>query len=187
MNEVLKARITDAYLGIVDINGFKFNKHRMEVQKVSIECLIPINEDVYPGDCIQSEKWVITCLDPKHRPVEVLVRIDEFEHHYEEDFQISEYLNTRVVGLFCISSKCVLKSVGVDRTPFFNATLKVKNSFDQSYELYILGFQKQAKQMSTIKGGSVVECVVTVKRRLNEPGWEFPVAAISVKSEGDKQ
>lgn len=185
MNELLKARITDAFLGVVDINGFKYNKHKMRVKELEdITVLMPVFEDVYPGDCFESEKWVLTCLSPKKKPTDVLVRVDAFERVSEEGFEMSEYLNSKVTGLLCTSSKCVLKEVGVDRVPFFNATLKVKNSFNESFDLYILAFAKQAKILSTIKGGSVIECVVTVKRRLNGEGWEFPISNITVKSEG---
>lgn len=183
-NELLKARITEAYLDTVDINGYKFNRHRMQIKNLdSIDVLISVFEDIYPGDCISTDQWVLTCLSPKAKPMEVLIRIDKFERCNSEDFEMSEYLNSRVTGLLCTSSKCVLKAVGVDRVPFYNATLKVKNSFNESFDLYILAFAKQAKILSTIKGGSLIDCVVTVKRRKSGEGWEFPISNITVKSE----
>lgn len=185
MNEVLRARVVDAYMGIVDINGFKYNKALIRVEKLDdIPCLIPIIVDIYPGDCFVSTKWVLTCLKPRKTPMDIVVRVDELEQCAEEGFWMSEYLNAKVTGLFCSSSKCYLKEVGVDRVPFYAATLKVKNSFKESFDLFILGFQKVAKQMSSITSGTVIECVVTVKRRLNEEGWEFPVSSINIKSEG---
>lgn len=184
MNVLLKARITDAFKGVVDINGFKYNKHIMRVKELEdITVLMPVFEDVYPGDCFESEKWVLTCLSPKKKPMEIVVRVDAFERVSEEGFEMSDYLKSKVTGLLCTSSKCVLKEVGVDKTPFFNATLKVKNSYNESFDLYILAFSKQAKILSTIKGGSVLECTVTVKRRLKDEGWEFPISNILVKSE----
>lgn len=185
MNLELKARVVDAYLGVVDINGFKYNMARIQVSKLDdVPCLFPVYMDIYPGDCFVSDKWVLTCLHPKKKPMDIIIRVDEFEQCSEDGFEVSEYINSKVVGLFCISSKCVLKEVGVDRVPFFNATLKVKNAFKESFDMYILGFQKVAKQMSSITGGSVIECVVTAKRKLQGDGWEFPVSNITVKQEG---
>lgn len=185
MNEVLRARIVDAYCGVIDINGFKYNKHIMSVKKLeNVVCLMPVYMDIFPGDCFESTKWVLTCLEPRKKPVEVVVRVDDFTQCSEEGFEVSEYLNSKVVGLFCTSSKCYLKEVGVERVPFYNATLKVKNAFKESFDLYILGFQKVAKQMSNLRSGSVLECVVTAKRRLSGDGWEFPVSSINIKSEG---
>lgn len=184
MNELLKAKILDSYLGVVDINGYKYNKHIMCVQKLKrITCLMPVYMDIYPGDCFETTKWVLTCLEPNKKPIDVVIRIDEFTQCSPEGFEMSEYLNARVVGLFCTSSKCVLKEISVDKVPFFNATLKVKNAEKESFDLYVLGFWKIAKQMSTIKGGSVLECMVTVKRRQNGDGWEFPILSINIKSE----
>jgi hypothetical protein len=184
MNVLLKAKITDTYLGVVDINGYKYNKHKMQVKQLDdIDVLIPVFEDVYSGDCIATEKWVLTCLSPKTKPIEIIVRIDAFERVSPEDFEISEYLNSKITGLLCNSSNCVLKTVGVDKKAFYNCTLKVKNSFNESFDLYILGFSKNAKMLSTIKGGSVIECIVTAKRSQKNAGWEFPVSDITVKSE----
>lgn len=185
MNLELRAKITEVNLGVVDINGFKYNKHKLQVQKLdSVDVLIPVYTDVCVGDCFVSTDWILTCLEPKQKPMEILLRVDKLELASPDDFTMSEYLNSKVTGLFCISDKCVLKTIGPDKVPFFNATLKVKNSFDESFDLFILAFRNTAKAMSTIKRQSIIECNVTVKRRKSGKGWEFPVSNIEIRSEG---
>lgn len=184
MNLELKARITEANLGVVDINGYKYNKHKMSLVKISdVTVLLPVFNDICVGDCFQSTDWRLTCIDTETKPTEVMVRVDSLELQSPDDFECSEYLNTKVVGLYCISDKCVLTTKGPDSIPFFTATLKVKNSFNKAFDLFLLGFGKQAKAMSTIKRASIVECTVTVKRRRRGKGWEFAVLTIIEKGQ----
>lgn len=184
MNLELRAVIVEANLGVVDINGYKYNKHRLRVNKLdSIDCYTQVFEDVCVGDCIVSDNWKLTCLDTKTKPIDVVIRIDTFELVPAEGFKPSDYLNSKVVGLYCISDKCVLRTKGPDKTPFFTATIKVKNEFDDSFDMFLLGFRNMAKAMSTVKKQSIVECTVTVKRRRDGKGWEFPISSIEVKAE----
>lgn len=185
MNLELRARIVEANLDTIDINGFKYNLHKMEVQKLKdVSVLMPVYEDISPGDCFVSDKWKITCLNPKAKPQEIVIRVDKLDRQNPDGFVMSEYLNGKVIGLFCTSDKCVLRSIGPDKRPFFVATLKVKNAFDESFDMFLLAFSSRAKKMSTIKRQSIIECTVTVKRRQSGDGWEFPVSDIEVKAEG---
>lgn len=183
-NEMLRGIITDTYLGVIDINGYKYNTHKMRVNTLDdITMLMPIFDDVEVGDCFETTDWVLTCLAPCERPMEVVVRVDKFTRCLSEGFVASDYVNSRVTGMLCSSSKCMLKEIGVDRTPFYNATLKVRNPFKESFDMYVLAFAKQAKLLSTIPSGTVIEVVVSAKRRRKEKGWEFPIAELKVKSE----
>lgn len=185
MNELLKAEIIEANLEVIDINGFKYNRHVMRVKQLDrIDVYIPVYIDISEGDCFESTKWMITCLTPKKKPIDVAIRVDKLDLCNPDEFEMSEYLNGKVTGLFCISDKCVLKAIGPDKIPFFTATLKVKNPFDEAFDMFILGFSNKAKKLSTIKRQSVIECTVTVKRRRSGEGWEFPVSNVEVKAEG---
>lgn len=185
MNLELRAKIIEANLGVVDINGYKYNRHRMCVKMLeSIDVLIPVYEDICVGDCFVTKDWILTCIDTSIKPTEVLLRVDKFSLEPDKDFEMSEYVNSKITGLYCVSDKCYLKQIGPDKVPFFNATLKVKNSFDKSFDLFIIAFRNTAKKMSVIKRQSIIECTVTVKRRIKGDGWEFPVSNIEVRSEG---
>lgn len=184
MNLELRAVIVEANLGVEDINGYKYNHHKLRVNKLdSIDCYTQVFDDVCVGDCIVTTDWKLTCYDTKAKPIDVVIRIDTFELVQSEGFEPSNYLNSKVTGLYCISDKCVLRTKGPDKVPFFTATIKVKNEFDNSFEMFLLGFRNLAKAMSTVKRQSIVECTVTVKRRRNGNGWEFPISSIEVKAE----
>lgn len=187
MNVELKARITEANLGIIDINGFKFNLHKMEVGTLKdFKILLPIFNDISVGDCIVTEDWVITRLGTSNKPVDLCVRVKSFKLVPSEGFELSKYLNGNIVGKFLNSDKCYLRTVGVDAKPFYMATLKLKDSFDAPYEMLIVAFGNQAKKLSTVKKRSIIKCEVTVKHRKNEEGYEFAVINLEVISEVEK-
>ena len=115
MNLELKAKIVEANLGIVDINGYKFNRHKMELGNLkNFDVLLPIFTDVLGGDCFGSTNWIVTCLDASKKPTELIVRVDNCEIVQLDDLQLTKYLNSKVVGLFCSSDKCYLNPVGPD-------------------------------------------------------------------------
>lgn len=183
MNLELKARICEVNLDIVDINGFKYNLHLVEVgNHPEFKVLIPIFADVSVGDCITTTDWILTRLG-NEKPADLCIRIDKFEFVVNKSFEVSKYLNARVTGMFLNSDKCFLRTLGPDKKPFYMATLKVKDSYGEPFENIIVGFGNIAKKLSTIKKRSVIECEVTVKRRQEHPGYEFAVLAIEVKSE----
>ena len=188
MNVLLRAKIVDAYLGTVDINGFKYNKHLMSLGKIeNVTCLMPVFFDIYPGEVFESTEWILTCLAPDEKPMEVLVRVDKAQKLDEPDKKpISEYLNAKVVGLLCCSSKCKVQPIGPDAVPFYCCTLKVHNPFYQDFDMWILAFRNMAGTISAIPSGTVVECVVTAKRRRDGNGWEFPVNEIQVREKENK-
>lgn len=185
MNVLLRAKVVDAYLGAIDINGFKYNKHVISLGKIeNVTCLMPVYFDIYPGEVFESEKWILTCLTPNEKPMEVLVRVDEAVKVEDlTDKPLSDYLNARVVGLLCCSSKCKIKPIGPDAVPFYCCTLKVQNPFHENFDMWIFGFRKMAANLSNIPSGTVVECVVTAKRRRDGNGWEFPINEISIRKE----
>ena len=77
VNLELKLRITEANLGIVDINGFKYNLHKMEVGTLKdFKVLIPIFDAIQVGDCIVTENWIVTRLGQETQPVDLCVRLD---------------------------------------------------------------------------------------------------------------
>ena len=184
-NLILKSRIIEVNLDTVDINGFKYNLHMMQVgTHDSFKVLLPIYNDVSVGDCITSVKWKVTRLGTSNKPVDLCIRVDEFELVSPDEFEVSQYLNSKVVGMFLNSEKCSLRAIGPDRKPFYMATLKIKDSFNQSYDMIIVAFGSQAKKQSTVKKSSVLECEVTIKKRKNNEGYEFAINNFEVKSEG---
>ena len=184
MNCELKVRLTDVNLEIVDINGYKYNLHKMELGNLKdFKVLIPIFEDVQIGDCLSTTDWVITRLGCCNDPVDLCVRIDKLTRESAEGFQLSPYLNGKVVGMFLSSEKCYLRTVGPDMKPFYMATIKCKDSYKNSYAMLLVAFGNQAKKLSTVKKQSVIECEVTVKHRLNEEGYEFAVVSVEVIKE----
>lgn len=184
MNLELKARISEAGTEIVNINGFQYKLHRMEVgghQKFKV--MFPIFEDMHVGDCFVSTKWIITRLGRENKPVDLCVRVDGFERVNSEGFTVSEYLNGRITGMFLNSEKCVLKSVGPDLKPFYMATIKIRDSFKVSYEMLLVAFGKTAKQLSQVPKQSIIDCEVTVKSKRDKEGYEFAVINFVVKTE----
>ncbi len=184
MNCELKARITEANIDVVDINGFKFNLHKMEIETLKdFKILLPIFSDVSVGDCIVTTDWIISRLGNGNKPVDLCVRVKNFELVPSEGFKPSQYLNGKVVGMFLNSEKCYLRTVGPDKKPFYMATIKIRDSFKQPYSMCLVGFGNQAKKMSTVKKQSVVECEVTVKPKRDADGYEFAVISLEVISE----
>lgn len=184
MNCELKARITEANIDVVDINGFKFNLHKMEIETLKdFKILLPIFNDVSVGDCIVTKDWIITRLGTCDKPVDLCVRVRSFDLVPSEGFQPSQYLNGKIVGMFLNSEKCYLRTVGPDKKPFYMATIKIKDSFSNSYAMLLVAFGNQAKKLSTVKKQSVIECNVTVKRRRDADGYEFAVIDLEVISE----
>jgi hypothetical protein len=184
MNSELKVRITEANLDVVDINGFKFNLHKMEVGNLKdFKILLPIFNDVSVGDCIVTTDWIITRLGKNNKPVDLCIRAMKFELVPSQGFEVSKYLNGKIVGMFLNSDKCYLRTVGPDAKPFYMATLKIKDSFKIPYEMLIVGFGNQAKKLSTVKKQSIIECEVTVKNRRDAEGYEFAVISLEVLQE----
>lgn len=184
MNLELKSRIVETNIDVVDINGFKYNLHMMELGTLpKFKVLFPIFDDVSVGDCFKSTKWVLTRLGTE-KPADLCVRVDEFEYVRDANFEPNKYLNTRVKGLFLSSDKCYLRTVGPDAKPFYMATLKLTDSHGESYENVLVAFCDCAKRLSTVKSKSVIECEVTVKLRKEHPGYEFALCKLEVKSEG---
>lgn len=184
MNCELKARITETNLEVVDINGFKFNLHKMEVGTLKdFKILLPIFNDVSVGDCIVTSDWDISRLGTCNKPVDLCVRVKNFELVPSDGFVPSKYLNGKIVGMFLNSDKCYLRTVGPDQKPFYMATLKIKDSFKIPYEMLIVAFGNQAKKLSTVKKQSIIECEVTIKHRRGAEGYEFAVISLEVISE----
>lgn len=183
-NLELKARIVEVNLGTVDINKFKYSLHIMQVGNLErVKVLLPLYSEIAVGDCISTTKWKISRLGSENKPVDLCVRVDEFELQSPDGFVPSRYLNSKVSGMFLNSEKCILRTIGPDRKPFYMATIKVKDEFDVSYDMVIVAFGAQAKRLSTVKKSSVIACEVTVKERKSSPGYEFAIIDFEVKSE----
>ena len=184
MNLELKARISGDGTDIVDINGFQYKLYRMEVGgHTNFKVLFPIFTDMHVGDCFMSTKWIITRLNKENNPVDLCVRVDDFERVESKDFVPSQYLNSKVTGMFLNSEKCVLKTVGPDLKPFYMATLKMRDSFKVSYEMLLVAFGKTAKELSVVPKQSIIACEVTVKPKRDKEGYEFAVIKFEVKTE----
>lgn len=183
VNLELKLRITETNIDVIDINGFKYNLHKMEVGTLKdFKVLIPIFDEIQVGDCIVSENWVVTRLGTEVQPVDLCIRLDKYALVEEDGFEVSKYLNAKVTGMFFNSEKCYLRTVGPDRKPFYMATLKLKDSYDINYEMLIVAFGNQAKKMSTVKKLSILDCEVTIKRKKELDGYEFAVLDFDVKN-----
>lgn len=184
MNLELKARITEVNLGVIDINGFKFNLHKMEVENLKdFKVLLPIFNDVSIGDCFVTKNWALTRITTSDGVSDNCVRVSDFELVSSEGFEVSPYLNTKVVGMFINSDKCYLRTIGVEKRPFYMATLKIKDETEKLFELPLVAFGNQAKKLSAVKKHSIIECEVTVKRRRDLNGYELAVIKLNVKSE----
>jgi hypothetical protein len=185
MNCELKARITEANIGdVVDINGFKYNLHKMEVETLKgFKILLPIFNDISVGDCIVTSDWVITRLGTSDKPVDLCLCVKKFDFVPSEGFELSKYLNGKVVGMFLNSDKCYLRTVGPDAKPFYMATLKSKDMLKAPYAMPVVAFGNQAKKLSTVKKQSILECEVTVKERRYSEGYEFAIVNLEVISE----
>lgn len=182
MNFELKAEIVEVNLGIIDINGFKYNLHIMRTgTHKRFKVLLPIYSDVSVGNCFVSENWIITRLGTENKPVDLCVRVDKFELVEPEGFEVSKYLNTKVTGMFLNSEKCALRTIGPDMKPFYMATIKIKDSFGISYDMILVAFGNQAKNLSKVKKTSVIESEVTVKSRKNNDGYELAIIKFEVK------
>lgn len=185
MNNIeLKARIVEVNLGIIDINDFKYGLHKMQVGNLdSFKVLLPIYNDVFVGDCIVTTNWKLTRIGTETNPVDLCVRVDAYDIASPDGFDVTKYLNTKVTGLFLSSEKCVLRTIGPDKKPFYMATIKIKDSFDISFDLILVAFSNQAKKLSTVKRASVIDCECTVKKRKNCEGYELAVLSFTNKSE----
>lgn len=186
MNLELKARFVEANITIVDMNGFKFRLHKMEVETLSdIHVLVPIFVDVSVGDCFVTDNWVLTRLDERENPAELCVRCDSIELVSSDNFEPSKYLNSEVTGLFLNSKeKMGLRTVGADAKAFYSATLRLKDANDVSFSMLLCAFGSKAKALSTVPRRSIIKCTVTVKRRKYEEGYELSLLDFVVKQEG---
>ena len=184
-NNNVKLRITKTNLDIVDLNGFKYNLHLAEVQTLAdFKVLIPIFDDVLVGDVIESNEWVVTHLGScDAKPIDLCIRIDKFQIVTGEDYTLSKYLNSVVHGILIVSEKNQLQVVGVDKHPFFVATLKIKDEYGEGFPMLLTAFRNEAKKMSTMKRGSVLKCEVTVKRLRSTAGYELSCLTAEVIQE----
>lgn len=184
MNLELKARITEADLGTYDINGFKFNLHKMEVGSLKdFKVLLPIFNDVFEGDCFVTTNWALTRLPGSDDPYDLCVRVVDMESVSKEDFEPSSYLKVRVAGMYLNSDKCFLRTIGVTRKPFYMATLKIKDDTGSAFPIPLVGFRNQAKKLSTIKKQSIIEVEATVKARRDGKGFELALIHADVVHE----
>ena len=184
MNLELKARIIEANLDVVDINGFKYNLHLMELGTLKkFKVLLPIFDDVMVGDCFVSTNWIVTRYGTEE-PIDLCVRVDSYEFVHDTNFSPSKYLISEMTGLFLNSEKCFLRTIGPDAKPFYAATLRVRDCFGDQFSNILIAFGNQAKKLSTVKKNSVIKCEVTVKARKYEEGYEFAVNNFEIISEG---
>lgn len=184
MNLKLCGRITEANLGVYNINGFMFNLHKMEVNKQKdFKILMPIFKDIAVGDVFTTDSWCITRIGTNKNPVDVVIRANQFDVVLDKDAELSDYVNGTVIGIYLCSDKCYLRDVGPDKKPFFMATLKFKDSTGGQYELPIVGFGRQALKLSTIKNESLLKCTATLKQRKGAEGYELAVYSIEVIKE----
>lgn len=187
VNLELKLRITKVNLDIIDINGFKYNLHTMEVGTLKdFKVLIPIFDSIQVGDCIYTDNWIVTRIGQETQPVDLCIRLDKYTLMPSEGFEVSKYLNSKVTGLFFNSEKCFLRTVGPDRKPFYMATLKLKDSYDINYEMLIVAFGDKAKRLSTVKKLSILDCEVTVKKKKEVDGYELAVTNFDVVNTKNK-
>lgn len=184
MNLELCGRITEANLDVVNINGFMFNLHKMEVQKQKdFKVLMPIFKDIAAGDVFITESWHISRIGESRDPVDVVIRVDQFDLVLDKETKLSQYVNGTVIGIYLRSDKCYLREVGPDKKPFFMATIKFRDSVGSTYELPIVAFGKQALKLSTIKRESLLKCNVTLKKRKGADGYELAAYNIEVIKE----
>lgn len=185
MNNVeLKARIIEANIDIVDINGFKYHLHKIEVGTLKgFKVLLPIFDDIMVGDCIVTTDWELTRFG-NEEPVDLCLRVDKFEIDSSPDFILSKFIIAEVTGMFLSSEKCYLRTVGPTEKPFYMATLKVRDSHLEPFPNVLVAFGNQAKRLSTVKKTSVLKCTVTVKERRLDDGYELAVNNFEIISEG---
>lgn len=188
-NNLLKLRITKTNLDIVDLNGFKYNLHLAEVQTLEdFKVLIPIFDDVLVGDVVSTEDWVITHLgECDANPIDLCIRIGKFDLITGGDYTLTKYLNSWVYGLLLVSERNSLQCVGVNRRPFFVATLKIKDEYGNGFPVLLTSFGDVAKKISTMKRGFILKCEVTVKRLRQTPGYELSCLSAEIVQEGNKK
>lgn len=183
MNLDLKARVIEANIEVVDINGFKYSLHKIELGTIkSFPALIPVFDDIDVGDCISSNDWSLTRLRGDNPP-ELCLRFNKVDLVIDARFKPSTYLNAKVVGIFLNSEKCYLRTVGSDAKPFYMATLRVKDHNNESFSNTLIGFRQQAMKLSTLKKGCLIDCEVTVREKKDGSGYELSVIKVDVLKE----
>ena len=145
--------------------------------------LIPVFTDLSLGDCITTDRWKLMYYKIDGATDEFCLRIDKMEIVDSAGFKVSEYLNTKIVGMFLKSDKTSIRSIGPEQKPFYIATLKVRDACSDTYEVPLIAFGKQALRLSTVKKASVIEAKVTIKERKNDDGYEFAIVDFEVKKE----
>lgn len=184
MNLELSARVAEVNLGTYAINGFQYKIIKVDFEELKgFKALVSVFDTIEVGDCIVFSKYRVTRMGADEEPVDLCIRIDKFAIVPEESFTISKYLNTKVTGLLLGSSKCFLKTVGPEKKPFFLATLKMKDEVDRGFGILLVSFGNNAKRISTIKFNSLIECVVTIRPKLVDPGYEMATVSINVKED----
>lgn len=183
-NLELKARVTKVFSELVDVNTFKYRLVNIQVGQVDeFPALVSIFHSVEVGDCFVTSRWKVTRIGKETRPVNLCIRIDYLEVIPSDGFEVSEYLNSIVYGTFVSSEKCYLKTVGPDRKPFFNATLKLEDSDGESFGMLLIAFNSNAKHLSTVKSHSNLKCEVSIKKRRHDPGYELTIIRFTVIKE----
>lgn len=185
MNNVeLKARIIEANIDIVDINGFKYHLHKIEVSTLKgFKVLIPIFDDVVVDDCIITTDWELTRFGNSD-PVDLCLVVNAFKIDTSADFTLSKFIITEVYGMYLASEKCYIRAIGPTEKPFYMATLKLRDFHMESFSTVLVAFGNQAKKLYAVKKTSVLKCIVTVKERKNNTGYELAVNDFEVISEG---
>lgn len=183
-NLELKARVTEVFPQLVDVNAFKYRLVTIEVEQVkNFRALVSIFHDVQAGDCIVTDKWKVTRIGKDTDPVDLCIRIDYLEVVPSEGFQMSDYLNAIVYGTYVCSEKCYLRTVGPDKKPFINATLKLEDADGDSFGMLLIAFNSNAKKLSTVKSRSSLKCEVSVKKRRHDPGYELTIISFNILKE----
>lgn len=178
-NLELKVRVSEVGLGIVDINNFKYNRVKVDVQSMTgFDVLIPIFDQVDFGDCLLLKRYKVTRLEGTVDPVELCIRVETFDILERENFTPSEHLNVKVRGVLVGSEKCYLKTIGPDRRAFFMCTIKLEDDFGEQFGILLCAFNTNAKKTSTIPFSSSVVAEVTVRPKLKVPGYEMAVIKI---------
>ena len=178
-NLELKLRVSEIGIDIIDINGFKYNLIKVDTKVIEgFKVLIPIFDQVEVGDVIRTEKYVVTRLGENTDPIDLVLRIDKFEVIGSGDTEISEYLNVRVKGMLTGSEKCILKTVGPTKKPFFMCTIKLLDEYQNTFGILLVAFNNSAKKVSTIPFASTVKAEVSIRPKLKQPGYEMAVVKI---------
>lgn len=183
-NLELKAIVTEVGVDTYTINRFQYKVIKVDFKELKgFKILISLFDTVEVGDCIKFSHYRVTRMGTESNPVDLCLRVDKFEILPSEGFEPSEHLNVKVVGYLMGSSKCFLRTVGPEKKPFFLATLKMQDECSKNFGIMLVSFGNNAKKISTVKFNSLLECVVTIKPKLVDPGYEMATVSLSIVKE----